>query len=163
MDLPCLDRALPVADAEEAGIAPARAPAVLADPAFGRIVVADDHDAMPAGLAAGDVPVHAAAIGEEIIEHDEARGKRSPGGDPFLHLRRLVGERRVAADLDHPAGPVGAAAGAILVVIGIGEAGLVDDAGVLHMLEGPVRPPAVAAIARSEEHTSELQSRQYLV
>src|SRR3712207_8551999 len=42
-----------------------------------------------------------------------------------------------------------------------------QGAGVLHRRRRPVRPPRDAAAARrparSEEHTSELQSRQYLV
>src|SRR3712207_8064847 len=40
--------------------------------------------------------------------------------------------------------------------------GLVEDAGTLHHLALD-RPELVHAVARSEEHTSELQSRQYLV
>src|SRR5689334_19219970 len=80
-----LDPALAVGDAEIALLAPAGAPAVLADPEAAAVVVADDRDAVAAGEVAGHVAVDAAAVREEVLVHKEARGDRAVRRDPVLH------------------------------------------------------------------------------
>jgi hypothetical protein len=60
-----VDPALSVGDAEEACVAPAQTPAVLADPATLVVVVADDRDRVVSTEVAGDVPVDAAGYAKK--------------------------------------------------------------------------------------------------
>src|SRR3712207_8201706 len=63
-----------------------------------------------------------------------ARSARAPGGWPFQHVTALAPPAAAGLDLDGG-----------------------------HARAGAGRRPALARLERSEEHTSELQSRQYLV
>ena len=72
-----VDAAIAVGDAEETALSPARAPAVLADPAAIGIVVPDHAHAMAAGKGSGDVPVNPSGVVEEVVVHGEAGGDRS--------------------------------------------------------------------------------------
>ena len=60
------------------------APAVLADPAALRIVVADNLDAVPTGRGARDMAIDPAAIAEEILIDDETACDRPARGEPVL-------------------------------------------------------------------------------
>ena len=101
---PGVDADLTVGDAEEPVLTPARAPAVLADPAAQRVVVADDADAMAAGLGSADVSVDAASVTEEVVIDDKAGPDRSSGGEDGLDLRG--GDAAEPGDLEGAALPV---------------------------------------------------------
>src|SRR6266568_3379926 len=134
-----------VGDAEVAGLTPACAPAVLADPEATSVVVADDRDAVAAGDVAGDVLVYPALVGEEVLVDDEAGRDRAVRRDPVLH-RSCRRELLHRADLGVAVRPVGVDV-ARLIAGGVREVVLERDALVPIRDQRPFRPPAVAAVA----------------
>src|SRR6266540_2576457 len=140
-----LDPALTVRDTEVAGLAPARAPAVLADPEAAGVAVADDRDAVASGQIAGHVPIDPAPVREEVLVHEEARRDGAVRRDPLLHRRR-GGQVLHRGDLRVAVRPVGVDV-AVLVAGGVREVILERDTLVTNVDERALRPPTVAAVA----------------
>src|SRR5439155_1939705 len=126
-------------------LTPAGSPAVLADPEAASVVVADDRDAVATGHVAGDVPVDAALVREEVLVDEEAGRARAVRRDPVLH-RSCRRELLHRADLGIAVRPVGVDV-ARLVAGGVREVVLEGDALVAIRDQRSFRPPAVAAVA----------------
>src|SRR4051812_3438925 len=100
--LVALDAALAIGDLEEPAVAPAGVPLVLGDPAAQAVVVADQRDAVAAGVAAGDVLVDAGPVAEEVLVDVEA-GRHGPvGRDVLLDGCLVAGQHVPRGDLGHP-------------------------------------------------------------
>lgn len=102
---PVVDLHLAVRDAAVAADVEARAPGVLEQPAAGRVVVADDQDAVAARQTVAGAVVDAGAEAEEIVVHVETGGQRTDRVEPHLLLLH-VAEPHVLGDPDGAARPV---------------------------------------------------------
>src|SRR3954470_17623360 len=101
----CVELALAVADLEESGVAPARAPGVLTDPALVGFGIADDLDAMSADVRAGDMVIHAAAVSVEVVVDVERRRARTYVAQIILAVGD-VAQTAARCDRDCRCGPV---------------------------------------------------------